>query len=127
MPKFIKIHNKIINIKSISKAEFISDNISLEDFPLNEDGQPELDFIPFIFGKLELLTGEKIDMVIDLFWMEEKQTEDEWYEHNRLIIKVSWDQLVKSLGDITKVTDYEYRLSWYEFRIKEMAIKYKIA
>ena len=110
MTKFIKVHNHIINIKSISKVEFVSDDIYLGDFPLDEEGKILIDFIPFIFGKIELLSGEKLNMTIDLYWLEEGQTEDDWYERNRRIIKVSWDQLVRTLGDITKVTDYEYSL-----------------
>ena len=111
MSKFIAVHNHIINIESIGKVEFMGDDIYLGDFPVDKDGKVEIDFIPFIFGKIELLSGEAIDMTIDLYWLEEDQTEDEWYERNKKIIKVSWDQLIKTLGDITKVTDYEYSIN----------------
>ena len=110
MAKFIKAHDHIINVKSISKIEYLGDNIYLGDFPLNEKGECEVDFIPFTFGKIELLTGEEIKLSIDLFCPDGEQTDDQWYEKNRMIIKVSWDQLTESLGDITKVTDYEYQV-----------------
>lgn len=109
MAKFIKAHNHIINTESISKVEYLGDDIYLGDFPLDETGRCEIDFIPFTFGKIELLSGEEINLIIDLYYPEENQTDDEWYERNRMIIKVSWDQLIGALGDITKVTDYEYR------------------
>ena len=115
MAKFIEVHNHIINIESISKVEFISDDIFLGDFPLDSEGDPQIDFLSFTFAKLELVSGEVIDMNIDLYWPEDGESQDNWYEQNRLCIKISWKKLKETLDTIVKITDYEYEL--YELKI----------
>lgn len=111
MAKFIKVHDHIINIESVGKVEYLHDDISLEYFPTDENGKIVIDYMPWPFAELELLTGGKIMLEIDLYDPEDGQTEDEWLERNKRIIKVSWDQLVNALGDVTKVTGYEYNQS----------------
>lgn len=67
MAKFIEVHNTILSIDSISRVDFISDDIYLGLFPKDEEENMLIDFIPFTFGQVELFTGEKIDLDIDLY------------------------------------------------------------
>lgn len=110
MPRFIEIHNSLINIESISKVDFISDDIYLDLIPRDEEGNTIIDFIPFTFGQVELFTGQKIDLEIDLYYLEEGETVEAWAKRNRSYINLSWDKLINSLGEITKITGYEYEL-----------------
>lgn len=110
MAKFVEVHNHIINIESISKLEFISDDIYLGDFPVDSEGKIVVDWISFKFGKITLFSKEEIDLTIDLYQLEEGQSEEDWYEKNRAIINMSWDKLVGTLGEITQITEYEYML-----------------
>ena len=112
MAKFIEVHDMIINIESISKVNFISDDIYLGLFPKDKEGSIPIDFIPFTFGQIELFTGEKIDLDIDLYPPEDAigETEEQWLKRNRAYINVSWTKLVEALGEIEKVTGYEYRV-----------------
>lgn len=109
MTKFIGVHNHTINTKSISKIEFISDDIYIGDFPRDEDGKIAIDFMAFTFGSIVLFSGEEIELTIDLYQLEEGQSEEDWYKKNRSIINTSWDKLVGTLGDVTQITEYEYR------------------
>lgn len=108
MAKFIEIDNHIINIESISKVEFISDDIFLGDFKPNENGQPLFDWYGFTFAKVVLLSGEEIELTVDLYYLEDGQVEDSWYKQHRASINTCWGRLVDALGEVTKVTGYEY-------------------
>lgn len=109
MAKFIEVHNTIISTESISKVDFISDDIYLGLIPKDKEGNFILDYIPFTFGQIELSTGEKIDLDIDLYQPEDGETEEYWIKRNRAYINVSWTKLVDALGDIEKITGYEYK------------------
>ena len=111
MAKFIKVHDHIINIGSVSKVKYLHDDISLEYFRTDENGKAEIDYMPWAFAELELLTGETIMLEIDLYDLEDEQTEDEWLEVNRSAIKIGWNNLVDALGDIAEVTGWEYKLN----------------
>ncbi|WP_042683147.1 hypothetical protein [Anaerosalibacter massiliensis] len=108
MGKFIEVHNTIIDVDSISKIEFISDDIYLGLFPRDKEGNILIDFIPFTFAQIELFTGEKVDLDVDLYHPEEGEEEGDWIKRNRMYINVSWTKLIDSLGDIEKITGYEY-------------------
>ena len=99
MAKFIEIDSHIINIESISKVEFISDDIFLGDFKLGENGQPLFDWYSFTFAKVVLFSGEEIELTVDLYC-----SEDSWYKENRSTINVTWFRLIEALGEVTKVT-----------------------
>lgn len=108
MAKFIEIHDRIINIESISKAEFLSDDIYLGMFPYSKDGEILMDMIPFTFATVELLSGETIDMQLDLCPPIEGETEDNWLKRNRAYINVTWNDLKEVLGGVTTIGGYEY-------------------
>ncbi|HHX62493.1 MAG TPA: hypothetical protein GX707_17545 [Epulopiscium sp.] len=105
MAKFIEIDNHIINIESISKVEFISDDIFLGDFKVGENGQPLFDWYSFTFAKVVLFSGEEIELTVDLYYLEDGQSEDSWYKENRSTINVTWFRLIEALGEVTKVTE----------------------
>lgn len=108
MSKFIEVHGSLINVESISKVDFISDDIYLGLFPDEEGYDIPLDYIPFTFARVELFTGEKVDLEIDLYWPETVESEENWAKRNRAYINLSWNRLVQALGEIIKVTGYEY-------------------
>lgn len=108
MSKFIEVHGSLINVESISKIDFISDDIYIGLFPRDEEGNPIVDFVPFTFARVELFTGEKVDLEIDLYWPETVESEENWAKRNRAYINLSWNRLVQALGEIIKVTGYEY-------------------
>lgn len=109
MAKFIEVHDKIINIKNISKVNFISDDIYLGLFPRNKEGEIDIDYIPFTFAQIELFTGEKLDLEFDLFQPGEDENEAGWAQRNRAYINMSWAALKEALGEITEVTNFEYK------------------
>ena len=109
MAKFIEVHDTIINIESISKVDFISDDIYLGLFPKDEEGSIPIDFIPYTFGQVELFTGQKIDLEVDLYHPEDGETEEQWTKRNRAYINLSWSKLVNALSEVEKITGYEYR------------------
>lgn len=111
MAKFIKVHGHIINTSSVSKVKYLHDDISLEYFPTDENGKIEIDYMPWPFAELELLTGETIMLEVDLYDLEDGQTEEEWLEVNRGAIKTGWRNLVSSLGDVVETTGWEYKLN----------------
>jgi len=108
--KFIEIDDTIVNIESIRKAVFLSDDVYLGLFPRDTNKEILVDCIPFTFGQIELNTGEKIDLDIDLYPPEGEETEESWIGKNRAYINMSWGSLTESLGHITKATGYEYGL-----------------
>lgn len=108
MSKFIEVHNTLINIESISRVDFISDDIYLGLFPKGEKGEILVDYIPFTYATIELVTGKQVDLEIDLFLPEEGEEEEKWIERNRTYINRSWNTLYKALSDITLVTGFEY-------------------
>lgn len=108
MAKFIEIHNHIINIESISGAKFISDDIYLGLFPTGKDGQILVDMVPFSYGTVELMSGEIIEMQLDLYPPSEDETEDGWFKRNRAYINASWEDLKSILGNIPQIGGYEY-------------------
>lgn len=108
MAKFIEVHNTILSIDSISRVDFISDDIYLGLFPKDKEGNMLIDFIPFTFGQVELFTGEKIDLDVDLYPPEDGETVEYWIKRNRVYINVSWTKLVNALGEIERITGYEY-------------------
>lgn len=109
MKNFIEIHDYILNIESISKIEFLTDDVYLGLFPKDKEGNICVDFVPFTFARVELFTGEKIDLEIDLYQPEEGEKEEDWIKRNRIYINLSWHKLMGSLGEIEKITGYEYR------------------
>lgn len=108
MAKFIEIHNSLINVESIRKVDFVSDDIYMGLFPI-EDGEVMIDYISFTFATIELNTAEKIDLEIDLYPPEEGEKEEDWIRRNRAYISMSWNSLLKSLEDVIEVTGFEYR------------------
>lgn len=108
MPSFIEVDNKVININSISKIEFISDDIYTDLIPTDDDKKPIVDFVPFTFAQIELFDGEKVDLDIDLYWPEEEEGPEEWTARHRAYINQEWDELIGSLGKVTKITGCEY-------------------
>ena len=110
MTKFIEVHNQIISVKNINRVEFTNDDIYLDLFPTNNEGEYEIDFIQFTFAKIYLFDKTTIDVQLDLYLPEEmyKETTDQWVTRNRSYINYSWRKLVESLGEIEKITGYEY-------------------
>lgn len=108
MAKYIKIHNTIVNVESISKVEFISDDIHMGLFPKNEQGKILIDYDCFEFAKIELFSGEVIRVQVDLYPPEQGETEESWAKRNRVYINLSWTKLIESLGEIDEITGFEY-------------------
>lgn len=108
MAKFIEIHDHIINVENIGSAEFVSDDIYLGMFPVGKDGEMLMDLIPFTFATIELLSGEVIDMQLDLYPPMDGEIEEDWFKRNRAYINVAWEDLKVALGDITQIGGYEY-------------------
>lgn len=111
MAKFIEVHNTIISNESISKVEFFTDDIYLGLFPKDKEGNILLDYLPFAFGEIELFTGEKINLEIDLYPPEDKETEEYWIKKNRMYINVSWTKLTDALEKVEKITGCEYKIA----------------
>lgn len=108
MSKFLEIHGSLINVESVSKVDFISDDIYLKLFPVIEDEKTPLDYIPFTFARLELFSGQKIDLELDLYQPEDGETEESWAKRNRAYINLSWNKLINALDEVNKITGYEY-------------------
>lgn len=107
MPKFIEVHNTIINIEEVSRVDFLSDDVYLGLFPV-EKGEPVIDYLPFTFARLHLFSGDVIDLEVHLYWLEDREDEEAWLQKNRYYIHSSWGALIDALGSITKITDFEY-------------------
>lgn len=108
MSKFLEIHGSLINVESVSKVDFISDDIYLKLFPVIEDEKIPLDYITFTFARLELFSGQKIDLELDLYQPEDGETEENWAKRNRAYINLSWNKLINALDEVNKITGYEY-------------------
>lgn len=108
MPKFIEVHDNLINIEDISKVEFFGDDIHLGLFP-QEDGKPACDYTDFTFARIHTVSGQTIEMYIDLYLPEEGENEEDWAKRNRGYIGKSMTALYEALGDIVRVTEFEYQ------------------
>lgn len=97
MAKFIQIGDTIINVEVIGKLKFISDDIFLGDFQPNNEGNPVIDYMPFTFAEILTRSGEKIELCIPLYYIEDAETEGQWYDKNRNLIKVYWTELMQAI------------------------------
>ena len=107
MNKFIEVHDTIINVDDIRKVEFLGDDIYLGLFPMSKDGQVLCDFIPFDFAKIHTFDGKTISVSIDLYPLEDEETENDWICKNRSYIDMTMQQLTEILNPIV-LTDKEY-------------------
>ena len=97
MNKFIEVHDTIINVNDIRKVEF----------PRSEDGEFICDFICFDFAKIHTFDGKTISVSIDLYPLEDEETEEDWICRNRSYINMTMQQLTEILNPIV-LTGKEY-------------------
>lgn len=108
MQKFIKVDELIINVETIDRVEFISDDIYKGLFPITEKSTPNIDYVPFTYAKIILYDGKEVELSLDLFWPEDYETEEQWVARNRAYINMSMDRIRKALENIVTVTGIEY-------------------
>ena len=106
MNKFLEVHGTLINTKDIRRVEFISDDIYLGLLP-KVNGEVVVDCIDFVYAKIHTFDNREIDLAIDLYALEEGETEEEWINRNRAYINTSMTMIYDLLNPI-KVTDLEY-------------------
>ncbi len=109
MERFLEIDNKVINVRDIRQVEFISDDIYLGLFPKYDDGNILVDFIPFTFANIHTFNKEFIELKIDLYALQEEETEEDWIKQNRSYINIQMDKLYEILNPI-KITGMEYEM-----------------
>lgn len=103
MPKFIKLQEQVVNVDQVAKAEFISDDIYKGLFP-----DEFVDFVPFVFGKLTLKSGEIVDLTMDLYRPEAGQNKEEWRKLYTSYINRMWQRLMSALDDVDWILGLEY-------------------
>lgn len=108
MPKFIEVHDNLINIEDISKVEFLGDNVHLGLFP-QKDGKPACDYTDFTFAIIHTVRDQKIEMYIDLYLPEDGENKEDWAKRNRGYIGKNMTALYKALGKIVRVTGFEHQ------------------
>ena len=106
MNKFLEVHGTLINTKDIRRVEFISDDIYLGLLP-RVNGEIVVDYVDFTYAKIHTFDNREIDLAIDLYALEEGETEEEWINRNRAYINTSMTMIYDLLNPI-KVTDLEY-------------------
>jgi len=106
MNKFLEVHGTLINTKDIRRVEFISDDIYLGLLP-KVNGEVVVDCIDFVYAKIHTFDNREIDLAIDLYALDEGETEEEWINRNRAYINTSMTMIYDLLNPI-KVTDLEY-------------------
>lgn len=109
MPKFIEVHDNLINIDDVSRVEFLSDDIYLGLFPKDEEGELFIDYVSFTYAKIYTFDGQTFEMSIDLYQPEDGENEESWSKRNQGYVGQSMATLYDALGDITRVTGFEYR------------------
>jgi len=112
MNKFLEVHGTLINTKDIRRVEFISDDIYLGLLPkvlglLPKVNGEVVDCIDFVYAKIHTFDNREIDLAIDLYALEECETEEAWINRNRAYINTSMTMIYDLLNPI-KVTDLEY-------------------
>ena len=108
MQKFIEVDELIINVETIDRIEFISDDIYRGLFPYKGENEFDVDYIPFTYAKIILCDGKEIELSLDLFWPKDYETEEQWIARNRAYINMSMDRIRKALKNIVTVTGIEY-------------------
>lgn len=106
MNKFLEVHGTLINTKDIRRVEFISDDIYLGLLP-RVNGEIVVDYVDFTYAKIHTFDNREIDLEIDLYALDEGETEEEWIKRNRAYINTSMTMIYDLLNPI-KVTDLEY-------------------
>lgn len=107
MSKFVEIHNNMINIETIRRVEFLSDDIHTGLFPKSDNGEFLVDCIPFEFARVYTSDGE-FPLGLDLYVPEEeKENEEEWFKKNRAYISMMMTELTEVLKPV-KITSKEY-------------------
>ena len=106
MNKFLEVHGTLINTKDIRRVEFISDDIYLGLLP-RVNGEIVVDYVDFTYAKIHTFDNREIDLEIDLYALDEGETEEEWINRNRAYINTSMTMIYDLLNPI-KVTDLEY-------------------
>src|SRR5699024_8964226 len=109
MANFIEVGNQLINVEEIGRVEFLGDDLYLGLFPKDENGEIQIDFIPFTFGKIYLKDGQVIEVEMDLYPPEEADSEVWWIQKNRTFINLSMRALKDAIGEITKIDGFEYK------------------
>ena len=106
MNKFLEVHGTLINTKDIRRVEFISDDIYLGLLP-RVNSEIVVDYVDFTYAKIHTFDNREIDLEIDLYALDEGETEEEWINRNRAYINMSMTKIYELLNPI-KVTDLEY-------------------
>ncbi len=109
MPKFIEVHDNLINIDDISRVEFLGDDIYLGLFPRNEEGMLIPDYMIFKYAKVYTISGQEFDMSLDLHQLEDEENEEAWAKRNKGYIGQSMTALYEAIGEIIKLTGFEYQ------------------
>lgn len=106
MERFLEVHDTVINTKDIRRVEFISDDIYLGLLP-RVNGEIVVDYVDFTYAKIHTFDNREIDLEIDLYALDEGETEEEWINRNRAYINMSMTKIYELLNPV-KVTEMEY-------------------
>ncbi|MBS5886020.1 hypothetical protein [Clostridium sp.] len=106
MERFLEVHDTVININDIRRVEFISDDIYLGLLP-RVNGEIVVDYVDFTYAKIHTFDNREIDLEIDLYALDEGETEEEWINRNRAYINMSMTKIYELLNPV-KVTEMEY-------------------
>ena len=106
MERFLEVHDTVINTKDIRRVEFISDDIYLGLLP-RVNGEVAVDYVDFTYAKIHTFDNREIDLEIDLYALDEGETEEEWINRNRAYINMSMTKIYELLNPV-KVTEMEY-------------------
>lgn len=106
MERFLEVHDTVINTKDIRRVEFISDDIYLGLLP-RVNGEIVVDYVDFTYAKIHTFDNREIDLEIDLYALDEGETEEEWINRNRAYINMSMTKIYELLNPV-KVTEIEY-------------------
>lgn len=106
MERFLEVHDTVININDIRRVEFISDDIYLGLLP-RVNGEIVVDYVDFTYAKIHTFDNREIDLEIDLYALDEGETEEEWINRNRAYINMSMTKIYELLNPV-KVTEIEY-------------------
>jgi hypothetical protein len=107
MERFLEVHDTVININDIRRVEFISDDIYLGLLP-RVNGEIVVDYVDFTYAKIHTFDNREIDLEIDLYALDEGETEEEWINRNRAYINMSMTKIYELLNPV-KVTEMEYK------------------
>lgn len=106
MERFLEVHDTVINTKDIRRVEFISDDIYLGLLP-RVNGEIVVDYVDFTYAKIHTFDNREIDLEIDLYALDEGETEEEWINRNRAYINMSMTKIYELLNPV-KVKEMEY-------------------